>query len=251
MEKYQVWRWGILTTTLVLCSYISLYISAHPDRNWVQTQSMQSSPKLKISFWPLIAVAFLSYSQSNATANIVWTLNFSKRNVWNCRNLRYWFSSNFTSKADCFIINFRSLGGFDIDIDTRDKIYWKSHHRHFMSGFLTNHLFFYFLWFIWANHRKGHRNFFVGEAIVTFNVLKGFGERNVNVATPHLFEHISKSFVVLLCHMIAPNTPVPEKMGDEKKWLNNAPQLPTKMVISENIFIAERFQPEENAARIW
>ena len=130
---------------LVLYSYISLYISAHPDGNWIQTQSMQSSPKLKISFWPLIAVAFLSYSQSNATANIVWTLNFSKRNVWNCRNLRYWFSSNFTSKAYCFIINFRSLGGFDIDIDTTDKIYWKSHHRHIMPGFLTSHLFFHFL----------------------------------------------------------------------------------------------------------
>ena len=99
---------------LVLYSYISLYISAHPDGNWIQTQSMQSSPKLKISFWPLIAVAFLSYSQSNATANIVWTLNFSKRNVWNCRNLRYWFSSNFTSKAYCFIINFRLLGGYDM-----------------------------------------------------------------------------------------------------------------------------------------
>ena len=146
MDKYQVWRWGILTTTLVLCSYISLYISAHPDRNWVQTQSMQSSPKLKISFWPLIAVAFLSYSQSNATANIVWTLNFSKRNVWNCRNLRYWFSSNFTSKAYCFIINFRSLGGFDIDIDTRDKIYWKSRQRHFMPGFLTSHFSVFFNW---------------------------------------------------------------------------------------------------------
>ena len=121
---------------LVLYSYISLYISAHPDGNWIQTQSMQSSPKLKISFWPLIAVAFLSYSQSNATANIVWTLNFSKRNVWNCRNLRYWFSSNFTSEAYCFIINFRSLGGFDIDIDTRDKIYWKSHKPFFLFSLI-------------------------------------------------------------------------------------------------------------------
>ena len=80
----------------------------------------------------------------------------------------------------------------------------------------------------------------MGEAIVTFNALKGFGERKVNVATPYLFEHISKSFVVLLCHMIAPNTSVPEKKGDEKKW---APQLHTKMGISENIFLAEENHP--------
>ena len=52
--------------------------------------------KLKISFWSFLQCAFLSHSQSNATANIVWSLNFS--HVWNCccRNQRYWFWSNFT-----------------------------------------------------------------------------------------------------------------------------------------------------------